>query len=181
MAKSVRLLDQKRLQEIHVENSCRIVNYALCVICQQEKEEKLVDPTASKRIDKEIGYHSIAEDLVNANTLGMLPSSLELGQLDNEETVAQCLKINKAVWHKSCCLKFNRNEMTRTEKHQSSIDKNSHENEENNAKRTRSSFPTYSKKKSTTDACYFCDTCAAGDNLRQAQTFGLDNRVRSAA
>ena len=81
-----------------------VINWKLCVICQQEKGESLICPSKSKRKDIGSGYKSLAEVLIKFNELGQLPFPLE--RLDEGCGAETAMVLNSAQYHKSCKLKY---------------------------------------------------------------------------
>lgn len=56
-------------------------NYNLCILCQNETNEKLINPAANEKVK---GYKTLASNLALFHKLGELPFSLKI--------VKKCLK-----------------------------------------------------------------------------------------
>ena len=79
------------------------IDWNRCVICQTEKTEKLLCPNNSNQCDKHVGYKSLAEDLLNFDSIGMLPYGIKLNSLRNEgQPLLVSFIENSAKFHKTC-------------------------------------------------------------------------------
>ncbi|KAK3915147.1 Baculoviral IAP repeat-containing protein 6 [Frankliniella fusca] len=88
-----------------------------CILCRGEGTGPLTCPASNPIIPmRHKGYDTLAGMLAEFNAAGGLPPWLRLEALDEGEGVAITLKNNRAVWHKSCGLKFNRQAFTRFKK-----------------------------------------------------------------
>ena len=82
-----------------------VINWNLCLICHEQKEEKLTCPSKSKRKDLGSEYSSLAENLIRFNELGQLPIHLE--RLDEGNGIEMAMVANNAKYHQSCKLQYN--------------------------------------------------------------------------
>ena len=79
------------------------IDWNRCLICQNEKPEKLLCPNNSKQRDKYAGYKSLAEDLECLDSIGMLPHGMKLSRFRNEgQSLGVSFVDNNAKFHKSC-------------------------------------------------------------------------------
>ena len=92
------------------------INWALCVICQQDRNETLTDPMLMKRKDAGGAYMSLAESLLKMNELNELPRNIQTEKLDEGKGLEADLVVNKAQWHQSCRLAYNKTKVQWDEK-----------------------------------------------------------------
>ena len=50
-------------------------NWSLCIFCQESTNERVTCPAESKRQDSEVGYSTLASDLIGFNEIGKLPET----------------------------------------------------------------------------------------------------------
>ena len=102
---------------------------------------------------------------------------IDLECLDEESGIEATLMTHKAMWHKSCCSKFNTTKLQRAEKRKSSIEDTKHDNV------AVRKFPCHSVSHDIAkDTCFFCaESASAAESLREAATLRLDYRVRKCA
>ena len=82
-----------------------VTHWNLCLICQEQKEEKLTCPSKSKGKDLGTGYSSLAENFIRFNELGQLPIQLE--RLDEGNGIEMAMIANNAKYHQSCKFQYN--------------------------------------------------------------------------
>uniref|UniRef100_UPI00358FEB60 uncharacterized protein isoform X2 n=1 Tax=Myxine glutinosa TaxID=7769 RepID=UPI00358FEB60 len=154
------------------------INWALCVICQEDRKEKLTDPTLTKRKDAGSAYTSLAESLLRLNEL---PGDIQIEILDEGNGLEAALVDNKAQWHQSCRLAFNKNEVQRAEKR--ALKKSSSTGDDDTiAVPSKQRRGRSSTENPTQEALYFfCCKPAGTDGLHEAATFHLDKQVRTCA
>lgn len=92
------------------------IDWKLCALCQETKEESLQCPANSKRTDRGAGYKSLAEHLLLFSELGITPFAISLEQLNDGSGIENTLLNNKASWHKSCRDKVNSTKLKRAQK-----------------------------------------------------------------
>ena len=129
----------------------------------------------SKRADKGSGYTSLADHLIQFNDLGQLPSTLLIGRLDEGHGIEAAMVENKAQYHQTCRLKYNETMLKRAKKRACSEDP-----DQQSECKLRRSQPIRAPEMRQ-DICFFCRQPAGNEGLREAATFKLDNRVRTAA
>jgi len=129
-------------------------DWELCCVCQETTTESLTRPSQSKRKDKGSGYSYPAEHLKKFNELNLLPKSFLLDRLDEGSGIKAVLAANKAVYHQTCKLKYNKT-------------KNPKQNQKD--------------PKLKQANCFFCGEAPGTEGLHEAATFQLDSRVRSCA
>ena len=78
-----------------------IMDWALCIVCQQKNQEA--------QGDKSKPYESFLTSVGTFRELNQLPVSHNFGE---EMSIGQ-LVANQAKWHKSCCFKFNDSKLQR--------------------------------------------------------------------
>jgi len=91
-------------------------------------------------------------------------------------------KKNKAKWHKSCNLRYNKTQLIRAQKHKAEIDV-SHTTtgtpgERETGKKNRSKVDVFDPK---SYACLLCEQPALPGTLRNDSTFDLDQKVHACA
>ena len=150
-----------------------IVNWELCVVCQQQTKESLQCPAKSKRRDYGAGYISFARNVKIFQHLKLLPSSFNIDCIDDGSGMEETLLKRKASWHKSCRDLFSNTKLERAQKRkQADISA-----PESPIKARRSSLtctPGHSIEK-----CFFCDEADSG--LHAVSTLEVDKRVRECA
>ena len=96
-----------------MEYSARM-DWDICCICQNRSSTPLQKSINAKKLeDAGAGYRTLAENLFafRENQCTDLPSFAEEHCSVNE--IQQLPVQNEACWHKSCCLKYNRNMLKR--------------------------------------------------------------------
>lgn len=156
------------------------INWKLCVLCQQIKQESLQCPANSKRTDLGAGYKSLAENLLLFSDLGMVPFPVILDQLNDGSGVENTMLNNKASWHKSCKDKVDTTKYKRAKK------RRQQEEEEDTTchipVKTRStSLASENRCEETESKCFFCNDVAGTVGLHKASTFDIDRSVRESA
>ena len=144
------------------------IDWAKCVVCQSDTDEKLVCPANSTRTSFGSGYTTFADNLLKFQEIGELPVSIDVRLLDEGHGVEETLKLKKAVWHKSCSIKFGNMKLERAIKRKS----------------TESTDATVSPAKTRTkvdlhvssDSCFFCEK--NDGTLHKARTKGIDEKVK---
>jgi hypothetical protein len=158
------------------------INWTLCVICQQDCNETLTDPMMSKRKDAGSAYKLLAESLLKMNKLNELPRDVQIQKLDEGEGLEAAMVQNKARWHQSCRLAYNKTKVQRAEKR---AEKKSNDQSDDNtsagpSKRTRG-HTTSIEKPAWETVCFFCYKPGDTDSLHEVATFQVDSRVRECA
>ena len=125
------------------------LNWKLCIICQEEKDEPLTCPMNSKRKDLGSGYASLSENLIEFEKLGKLPFSLR--RLDEGPGIEQCMVDNAAQYHHSCRLKYNNTKLQRATKRVLCANSEDTYSTERKRRKLRSMAPDCVTK----DVCFF--------------------------
>jgi hypothetical protein len=173
--------------------SDRVLVWTKCMFCQNSSSEKLVCPANSTRMAVGVGYVTLSVDLQGFREIGQLPD--HLSELDIGENMAASLIRNKACWHKACRDKFNTTKLDRARKRIIYTESDVNLTESNISDTiscrpsprklkclTRSSDVNMDRSRLSDSLCFFCDTCTQGsDNLRQAMTLEITERVHSCA
>lgn len=93
--------------------SFHVMDWTLCIVCQQQILEAVRCPLNTDGSgDKHEAYSSFLSNVNEFRKLNQLPVQLSFGQ---EMDVDQLVR-NKAMWHKSCHLKFNASKLQRARK-----------------------------------------------------------------
>ena len=174
MAKRIKLAETDSLSA--PASSCApSTDLTKCIVCQEETNERLECPAASKRKDAGAGYKSFTENLLRFSDIAEIPGRISLERLNDGIGIESTLCSRKASWHKSCRCKFNTTKLERAEKRKSS---QYQESDLGEAKYTRS------KKGTDIDikvACLFCDQPIKNEESRDAMTIRVDRRARDCA
>lgn len=88
-------------------NGPDIINWAKCVVCQNDTSENLKCPMSTNTNEKGTGYLSLTNNLKQFNEIDSLPFELNIDNLDDGSGIVETLKRKNAKYHKSCFLKFN--------------------------------------------------------------------------
>lgn len=153
------------------ESGSQCLDWNKCVLCQEETTEKLKCPA---NYVGGPGYKTMAENLVAFDKISCLPRSLQLSRLDEGQGIEVTFQLRKAKWHDSCRAKYNKTKLQRAEKRQMTY-------EEPEDPVTRKST-RLSRDDHLTETCFFCGRKpAAGNELRNASTLRLDDRVKECA
>lgn len=145
----------------------KAMNWELCLICQAEdKPEPLKCPLDSLQdgAGKE-AYLSFLKNVVEFSNLGALPVELKL----KEDTSIEELCTNRAVWHKSCHLKFANSKLERAQK---KLKRKNSPDSSRQAKKVK-------RQVSEQSECFFCGE--QGNDLHQVLTLEVDRDVRQMA
>ena len=159
----------------------RVVQWELCILCQQNTGEKVQFPNQRKGEQGEApvaGYRTLAENLHEFNNLGLLPRTINIDELDEGHGVEAAFIAHNACWHRSCRLMYNNTKLERARKRSNDTrDDNAGEGSSGVSKRTRSSgassIPQY--------LCFFCGQASEKERLHEVSTFKTDKRVRECA
>ena len=136
--------------------------------------EPLYCPDDSKRSTGRSGYKTLADNLLRFSEIDGLPKSLDMSRLDDVEGIESTFQHHRAKWHDSFRLKYNKTQLTRAEKKQTT----SGDTEGLTSKFTRQSVDS---SETLLETCFFRDKPAGNESLRKASTFDLDRRVRKCA
>ena len=153
-------------------------NWLLCCLCQEGKQEPLIDPSKIPRAYLNAGYMPLSFSLEQSSELGAapIPRCLNLSRFDEGGGIIQTLITNKAVYHKNCRAQFNKSKLkVAIRSHQ----KRKHDDEPTGGTNTRSQhLPVLQVDNKT---CFFDCGEPLTDKCRRAHTFNLDQRVKQYA
>ena len=142
------------------------MDWGKCIICQECKSETLKCPLNAVSGEKTEAYVTFLDNVSSFRNLGSLPVRL----LFDEDLSVQNLVQNKAVWHKSCQVKFSKEKLERARNKR----KKSTEEEPGSSKEKRTQRQSLDK-----EACLFCQK--AHGHLHEFTTFGADTNLRMMA
>ena len=80
------------------------INWELCCLCQEEKDDHLQCPISAK--GPKCGFEYLATNLLEFQKLNSLPVNVNLDKLDEGSGIAETLQSHAAMYHKSCYLKY---------------------------------------------------------------------------
>ena len=103
MAKSMTLIVATKI-------TSSITNWNLCVLCQLDTNASLECPARSTRPTFESGYKSLAEHLIQLQSLGCV-ADIDINRLDDGDGIEAMLMRHQACWHKACQLNFNQTKL----------------------------------------------------------------------
>ena len=153
MAKSFTLIDASKV----ISKRPCITNWNLCVLCQLDINAALECPTRSTRPTSGSGYKSLAEHLMQFQSLGRVPMDIDINRLDDGDGIETTLMRHQACWHKTCQLNFNQTKLDRLNKKVVQ--------EENEIDAT----------------CLCCGKAASSEGLHNASTYDIDRKVYQCA
>lgn len=161
-----------------------------CIFCQTcIRGEKTSCPSLSKRTDVGIGYKTVADVIDGFLQLNRLLDSLKpfVCWYNDGDGIHETFVQRRAVWHITCkqrlvhATKLDRLRVCATDSEQSTHDEPAVQVDESDGtcptvpRCTRSAKPSSCKE----SVCFFCDV--GGCDLRQVQTFAVDEKVRRCA
>ena len=112
MAKNFALIDASKV----ISKRPCITNWNLCVLCQLDTNAALECPARSTRPTSGSGYKSLAEHLIQFQSLGHVPMDIDINMLDDGDGIEATLMRHQACWHKTCRLNFNQTKLDRLNK-----------------------------------------------------------------
>ena len=153
-----------------------------CVLCQEDKNEKLVCPADSKKQDVGAGYVSLANDVTAFDNAGCLPNTLSVSRIDDGDGIETTLKCHKAKFHSSCRLQYSKPRLQRAMKRKTT-DIEAESNTVCVTKRARREQMSRKQDRSKENPlCLFCDKPASSsDPLHEAMTKIIGERVKRCA
>ena len=146
------------------------INWDICVLCKEVTNDALQCPFKSTKQPIGSGYASLAEDLLQFQTLQHMPMDFNLDELDDGNGIEYTLKANKAVWHKKWRLKFNKKAFEEQNKRESCTVQ-------------QPSYPSLGTRSAhihppnTEPICFFCNEPAGSAGLHNASTYSIDTNV----
>ena len=149
-------------------------NWELCFICQEPSKEILeCSAKRSTHLDKSAGYRNVADQLKKFQAIGQLATNIDnrIGETSSGD-LSDPFVTNEAKFHKRCKNKYDHYHYQKKRKQPLS---ESEECPPLASTRARYSATNFQLK------CFFCEKEDTNHNLTQAQTLGLDRKVRDAA
>ena len=130
------------------------MNWELCCICQEKKDEQLQTP-------KKEGLASIENDLTDFKAIGVIPTGMKVtwAQLDEGQGIAETLLTHNAKYHKICRTYCSNSRLRRFTENKSI--------EQNSPKKLRSSYAASSSHQ-TSPCCIICE--GQDENLHKVST-----------
>lgn len=176
MAKRIKLVDPS---QPHAERR-REIRWELCILCQEDINEKVQFPSQRKGETVLAGYKTLVENLLVFNQFGLLPRTINIDMLDEGDGLEAAFIAHNACWHRSCRLKYNNTKLQRVRKHSrdTSVDEAS-ECSSTVSKRIRSRSSSGSSI--SEGLCFFCQKSSEKDRLHEVSTLVTDRRVRECA
>lgn len=154
-------------------------DWSKCALCQEDTSQALRCPADSKRDSQGAGYMTVAGLLEGFDKIGCLSRKMNLARFDEGDGIEATLCRQKAKWHDSCRLKYNKTQLLRADSRKRAA------NQAEDQAETSKQFTRFSsgEASSTTEStCFFCaKPGTAGKSLCKASTFGMDVRVRQCA
>ena len=141
-------------QELQLQSSQMYLttDWSKCALCQEHSTEVLHCPADSKRNSQGAGYTTMAGLLEGFDKISCLPRKMNLARFDEGEGIEATLRRQKAKWHDSCRLEYNKTQLLRSERKKRSA--NQTEEAEKSKKLTRLSTGKASSISDST--CFFC-------------------------
>lgn len=144
------------------DNKIKSFNYKVCVLCQEKSSESLVDPNKTISVDS---YKLLEEILIEFKRVQCLPEKLQF-LFELESSISEILKVNNAVWHKTCRSRISKDTLKRKEHLLG-----------NASKKLRLSIRNTSCPEA--EVCLFCDK--PGIDLRKISTLELSEKIMKLA
>lgn len=144
------------------------VNWANCVICQEDTKEKTVCPTNGRRHIS--GYQYVADNLTQFHELGYHFSDVDFCAFDNGSGIVETFQTHGAIWHKTCRDKISTRMVERAKQKQQTD--------------VVTSSPAKTRRKvlqHERDCCFFCGEPAGTNVLHRVSTMEVDEKVRKKA
>ena len=161
-------LDSAELASTSTSLRLTPTDWSLCLICRENKTEKLTRPDQTKRKDIGTGYSSLTENLIKFSELGELSFNLE--RLNDGHGIEVAMVAHGAQYHQICRLQYNNAKLQRAQMR--ALKKEDQTDEEGSAcKRTRAHSDSLSKEISAT--CFFCGQSPVNKSLRSARMCNL--------
>ena len=92
------------------------INWNICILCQIDDGETLINPTKRKGNVGDDGYATLDSNLNKLSSLHSLPFTLDLSSIDNGSGIGNTLRNHSAKWHSTCYKKCSNREVVPAEK-----------------------------------------------------------------
>ena len=91
--------------------------WGLCCLFQKEDGNPLLCPINNNDFqNNKCGYESLARNPIEFDRNGSIPMMIDVSRLDDGRGITETLFQHKAVYHKTCYLKFNNKALERVQK-----------------------------------------------------------------
>lgn len=163
----------------HAER-CRVTQWKLCILCQENTTEKVQFPIQQKGEQGEATlawYKTLAENILEFNHFGLLTRTINIDTLDEGHGVEAAFVAHNACWHRSCRLMYTNTKVERARKRSRDTPADEAGEGSSGVKCTRSS----SASSISQDLCFFCGWSSGKEQLYEVSTFKTDKRVRECA
>ena len=158
-------------------------DWEVCVLCQENSHDVIVDPSNARNVSQPKGYTTLAENLQSLHDLDALPLCINISRLGDGHGIAETLCRHKAKWHKTCYVMCNQTKVERAKKRKAKSQMLELPNTPIKSK-LRASFTTSTMTGETdrtqSSTCFFCDQTVDRD-AHTAATANLDENVRKIA
>jgi len=149
-------------------------NWDLCVWCQEETVEMLKSPANSARGTKGAGYKNLPDNIEAFDKINSLFGSFKMSRLDEGQHIEATVRRHKAKWHDSCRIQFNKTKLK-------SAERRKYLHKWSRLETLQICSMSKEHTAHSTEICFFCGRCGAGDVLHNASTFDVDFLVRQCA
>ena len=101
-------MDIKTYKQVNVKDAAENINIQIetqwtkCVLCQIETNEPTSCPVKSMRVDKCIGYHTLAENIKAFDEIGDIPLGIDVQRINDGTGIYETLLKHQAGRHRSC-------------------------------------------------------------------------------
>ena len=156
-------------------------DWTKCVICQEDKNEKLLCPADSKKkCNVGAGYVSLAEDLTAFGNAGCLSKHFDILRVNDGDGIETTLQRHRAKFHNICRLEYSKTRLQRAMKRKSTDGELSTSND--TKKPCRQHHSRQQNRTTESPLCLFCEKPASpSDPLHEAMTKMVSERVKRCA
>ncbi len=173
----------KKIKLIPADSETRIqpTDWTKCVVCQEDKNESLIDSSHGINTSQPKGYHTLAEGIAALHRIDSLPLGINITRLDDGAGIEETLVRHKAKWHKNCYGMFSRTKVERVQKRKSSIQ---HDDQLDDKPTTPVKDKLRYLKRPHNEhkllVCFFCDTdiLETNEEFHKVATMNTDSHVR---
>ena len=145
-----------------------------CCLCQAEKKEPLTSPAANPTRRTEDGYSLLGKNIPLFHEANALPIKMDPQRLNDGTGIEATLRKNEALYHTSCKLLFNNSKLQRAEKRSTPATDSVGDGSSGKKLPRRMSDPKRIE-------CFICEEESNLDDLRQASTMKLNERLNECA
>ena len=158
-------------------------DWTKCVICQGEKDEKLVCPAESlNQGNIGAGYVKLAEDVTAFNDVNCLPKQFDISRINDGDGIKATLQRYKAKFHSTCRLEYSKSRLQRAMKRKC-LDEDPTTSSGTNLKKPCREYHSRRQAKGKDDhLCPFCEKPASpSEPLHEAMTKNIGERIKRCA